>query len=130
MGAVASGEATDEEEGHGQQDGSGRDRVVCQPRQAQRQVRLIDIPQRHQRQDEQHAGVGMTCAPEVLPQRILGVGRVADEQCEEADSAADDGRHQEQERARQAMRFTTQLFPPFVLAACAATAHPSPPPRG
>ena len=71
-----------------------------------RQAGFVDIAQHHQSQQQQHPGVGVTRAPQILPERIVGVRGVVDKQCQHADAPEHHGREHDQHDAGNSATLT------------------------
>jgi hypothetical protein len=52
-----------------------------------REIRLVHITEANQREHEEDTGMGVSGAPEVLPQRIRHVSRISSQHHEESHSA-------------------------------------------
>ena len=66
---------------------------------------VVDVAEQHECEDEQNAGVGVTRAPEVLPERVVQVAwDAAEDLRQEARTTKGDERHQDKDDAGQPAR--------------------------
>lgn len=99
------------EEGGREQDGADREGVARERAGPVAEVGLVDVAEREQGEHQQHAGVRVPGAPQVLPQRVLLVGGVVHQLVEEGDAAVDHGGEDDQQDAGEPARQRAHLMP-------------------
>src|SRR5262249_12733219 len=69
-----------------------------------RELGVVHVAEDDQGEDQQHTRVGVSRAPQVLTQRVFHLGRIADEEAEDAYPSVHDGGQHDEENARHPTR--------------------------